>query len=92
MDPNLQIRGEGAVIQNLRLGWGSLKNIFSWPFGPQFGPNMRGGGGGWPPRLLPWIHHCRWHCEGYGFHVRLEQYIELLINLDINTAIAMEDQ
>ena len=52
MDPNLQIRGEGAVIQNLRLGWGSLKNIFSWPFGPQFGPNMRGGGAG-PPGSCP---------------------------------------
>ena len=53
MDPNLQIRGEGAVIQNLRLGWGSLKNIFSWPFGPQFGPNMRGGGGAGPPGSSP---------------------------------------
>ena len=43
MDPHLQIRGEGAIIQNLRWGWGSLKNLFFQPFVPQFGPNISPG-------------------------------------------------
>ena len=36
-------------------GEGCLPKEFFWPFGPQFGPNIRGGGGGGP---LPWIRHC----------------------------------
>ena len=54
-DPDLEIRGRrggGGVIQTLR--WG--KN-FSWPFGPQFGLNIRGEGG-WGAGPLPWIFHC----------------------------------
>ena len=45
--PDLQIKGGG----------GSYKNFFQ-PLGPHFGPKIRGGHAGGPPRPLPWIHHC----------------------------------
>ena len=58
-DPDLQIRGGGAVIETLRKGAPELKKIFSRPFRPQFGLKISGGegGGGRPLRPLPWICH-----------------------------------
>ena len=55
-DPDLDIRGGGAVIQTLGKGEGgrSPKNFFS-SFGPQFGLKISGGGA---PRPLLWIRHC----------------------------------
>ena len=41
-DPNLQIRGGGHPDPVIR-GMGRSKNIIFWPFGPQFGPKIRGG-------------------------------------------------
>ena len=38
-------------------GGGGLPKNFFRPFGPQFSLKIRGGGGG-PPRPLPWIRHC----------------------------------
>ena len=53
-------RGGGGetVIQTLREGGGgSLKKNFARPFGPQFGPKIRGRPKS--PGPLPWIRHCR---------------------------------
>ena len=51
-NPDLQIRGGGAVIQTLREG-GAQKHYFR-PFGPQFGPKIRGDPGTpAPPMDLP---------------------------------------
>ena len=41
LDPDLEIRGGGLQ-----------KNVF-WPFGPQYGLRMGGGGCPWPPPLYP---------------------------------------
>ena len=41
-DPDLEIRGAQSS-RPLHKGGGSPKNIF-WPFGPQFGLKIRGGG------------------------------------------------
>ena len=53
-DPDLQIRGKGGgghPDPEIRGGGGSfLKNVFR-PFGPQFGPKIRGGPG--PPGPFP---------------------------------------
>ena len=55
---------------------------------PQFGPNISLG----PSGSSPGSTTVGGVVMGMVFMLRLEQYIELLINLDINTAIAMEDQ
>ena len=47
LDPDLEIRGGGRG--------GLQRNVF-WPFGPQYGLRMWGGGGG-GPGSLPCIHH-----------------------------------
>ena len=39
-DPDFEIRGGKGVI----LRGGSLQKKFVWPFGPQFGLKIRGGG------------------------------------------------
>ena len=44
--------GEGAVIQTLRQGGHPVsKKTFFWPFGPQFGLKITGGGASLDPPL-----------------------------------------
>ena len=61
-DPDLEImmgEGWGSHLDPLIRGARSPKKCF-WPFGSQFRPKIRRGGGGaaGPPRPLPWI--CHW--------------------------------
>ena len=49
-DPDLEIRGRGWGEG----GGGSVPKRFLGIFGPQFGLNIRGGGGG-GSRALPWV-------------------------------------
>ena len=48
-DPDVEIRGVGKGRSSRPLdkggggGW-AVSNNFFWPFGPQFGPKIRGGG------------------------------------------------
>ena len=55
-DPDLQIRGEGVVIQTLRKGRGdSIKKKIYRPFGPQFGLKIKEGPGRAPSLNPPLI-------------------------------------
>ena len=49
-DPDLQIRGGGGHPDPEIKGMGRSKKIFFPPFGPQFGPEVRGAG---PPGPTP---------------------------------------
>ena len=61
-DPDLQIRGGGGGHPDPDIrGMGRSKKIFFRPFGPQFGPKIRGGG---PPGPLLWI--CHWSVKTFG--------------------------
>ena len=58
-DPDLEIRGGRQSSRPLGKGGGGgggggNQKTFFWPFGPQFGLKLRGGG---PPGPLPWIRH-----------------------------------
>ena len=46
----------GYPDPEIRGGPGLQKNVL-WPFRPQFGIKISGGG---PPGPLPWIRRCRW--------------------------------
>ena len=54
-DPDIEIsRGPGHPDPKIRGGGvACLPKEFFWPFGPQFGPKIRGGGGWAPPLDLP---------------------------------------
>ena len=46
-DPDLEIRGGRQSSRPLgKGGGGDLQKTFFWPFGPQFGLKLRGGGAG----------------------------------------------
>ena len=54
-DPDLEIRGGRQSSRPLgKGGGGDLQKTFFWPFGPQFGLKLRGGGRApWAPSLDP---------------------------------------
>ena len=71
LDPDLEITGGGRVGVGERPV--SKKKVF-WPFEPQFGLKIRGGGVGWAPLLdLPlfWYNksYCTW-CMWLNLHAQ----------------------